>query len=205
MSAFKNVDAIGTDCLVSSIIEKIETQWTQEALENWKIEDPSNDEEIDEMEFWSPNISFEDLYKIQDDNITLELKRSGGHTYCSAFACLPLEKILFAVDGIAAYDWPYITDETGSPEDYISTLKYMMTLKIHNVGPGHGVIVDKMLTKEYQDYITRLKQIVIESFEKGLIPEEIIVPEFYEPAADWQIPEAIKFIFYNSIVSLCLK
>lgn len=200
MSAFNDVDVIGSKCLASNLLMKIETQWTQRALDDWKIEDPSLADEIDAMEFWLPNITFEDSFIIRDDHLTLELKKSGGHTGCSAFAYLPNEKILFAGDDIAAYDWPYISDDTGSPDDYISTLEYMMTLEIDKVVPGHGVIVDKKLVKEYLEYITRLKYIVIESIENNLAPEEIAVPAFYEPAADWQIPEALKFMhkFYSN-------
>jgi len=199
MSAFNDVDVIGTDCLASNMLKKIETQWTQKALDDWKNEDPSLAAEIDAMVFWPPNITFEDSYTIHDDKLTLELKRSGGHTGCSAFAFLPSEKILFAGDDIAAYDWPYISDETGSPDNYIRTLECMLNLDINKVVPGHGVIVDKKLIKEYLDYILKLKHIVIESITKGLTPEEIEVPEFYHPATEWQIPEAMKFMhkFYS--------
>jgi cyclase len=83
---------------------------------------------------------------------------SGGHTGCSAFAYFPEEKILFAGDEIATMEWPYISDETGNPDDYISALEQMMNLEIDKVIPGHGPIVGKDHINEYLVFISKLRR-----------------------------------------------
>ena len=142
-----------------------------------------------------PDRTFKDTLVIEDGNLRLELHRSGGHTGCSAFAYFPEEKILFAGDEIAAMEWPYISDETGNPDDYISALEQMMKLEIDKVIPGHGPIVGKDHINEYLIFIRKLKKLVIEAVEEDRQPADIEVPNFYKPSVDWQIGKALKFLY----------
>jgi len=199
MSAFKGVEVIGTNCLSDNLQQRIQNHWTQEALNKWKILNPEIADEIDAVELWLPDTTFEDTFLIKDGDLTLELHRSGGHTGCSAYAYFPEEEILFAGDEIAAKEWPYISDETGNPDDYVSALEKMISLEIDKVIPGHGPIVGKDHLKEYLEFISELKKLVVAAVEKGEQPESIQVPDFYKPAVDWQIEKALEFMhkFYS--------
>ena len=199
MSAFKGVEVIGTECLSENMKERIENHWTQETLDEWKEKNPGLVDEIDAFEFWLPDTTFKDSYTIKDGVLRLELHRSGGHSGCSAFAYFPSEKILFAGDEIAAMEWPYISDETGNPDDYFSALEHMMTLEIDRVIPGHGPIVGKDHIEEYLIFIRKLKKLVKEAVDEDRQPESIEVPDFYKPTVDWQIEKALEFMhkFYS--------
>ncbi|MGY5879656.1 MAG: MBL fold metallo-hydrolase [Candidatus Thorarchaeota archaeon] len=199
MSAFKGVEVVGTDCLSDNMQQRIENQWTQKALDEWKKENPELTDEIDAVEFWLPTTTFKDTHIIEDGDLKLELHRSGGHTGCSAYAYFPEEKILFAGDEIAAMEWPYISDETGNPDDYISALEQMLKLEIDKVIPGHGPIVEKDHINEYLIFIRKLRKLVLDAIEEEREPEISEVPNFYDPTVDWQIEKALKFMhkFYS--------
>ncbi|MFW9844881.1 MAG: MBL fold metallo-hydrolase [Candidatus Thorarchaeota archaeon] len=200
MSAFRGIEVVGTEWLRESMKRRIENHWTKKAFDNWKIENPELADEIDEIKIWLPDKTFKDFYVIEDGNLRVELYRSGGHTRCSAFAYFPEDKILFAGDEIAAKEWPYISDETGNPDDYISALEQMMKLEVDIVIPGHGPTIGKDHIKEYLSFISKLRDLVIAAVEENRRPEDIEVPDFYEPAVDWQIEKALSFMynFYKS-------
>ncbi len=92
-------------------------------------------------------------------------------------------------------EWPYISDETGNPDDYILALEHMMKLEIETVIPGHGPIVGKDHIEEYLIYIRKLKKLVIEAVEEERQAESIEVPNFYKPTVDWQIEKALEFMY----------
>ncbi|MFW9966910.1 MAG: MBL fold metallo-hydrolase, partial [Candidatus Thorarchaeota archaeon] len=129
----------------------------------------------------------------------VEFYHSGGHTSCSSYAYFPSEQVLITGDDLASFDWPYISDSTGNPDKWISAFEAMLKLDVDKVIPGHGLVVEKDHLEEHLNYIRCLRELVIKAIKEGRKPEDIQVPEFYEAAEDWQIPEALKHLhqFYS--------
>ena len=200
MAPFKDTQVIGSKQLVQSMRNRMREKWTKEAFEKWKEEEPELADVIAQIDVWLPNIGFNGNYVIEDEDLKVELYHSGGHTGCSSYAYFPAERVLITGDDLASFDWPYISDSTGDPDKWISAFEKMMKMEIHAVVPGHGSIVGKEHLKEHLDYLRNLREIVLEAIAHGIGPENIEVPEFYETAEDWQIPEALKHLhnFYSA-------
>jgi glyoxylase-like metal-dependent hydrolase (beta-lactamase superfamily II) len=124
----------------------------------------------------------------------VEFYHSGGHTSCSSYAYYPNEKVLFTGDDLAAKSWPYISDTAGDPEKWMQAFQHMLSLDVDVVVPGHGSIGGKELIEEQLSYLHSLKKAVRNAISDGKGPEEVEVPEFYEPDEDWQIPRAMEHL-----------
>jgi hypothetical protein len=70
----------------------------------------------------------------------------------------------------------------------------MLSLDVDVVVPGHGSIGGKELIEEQLSYLHSLKKAVRNAISDGKGPEEVEVPEFYEPDEDWQIPRAMEHL-----------
>jgi cyclase len=200
MAPFKDTQVIGSKELVESMKGRMKEKWTREAFDEWKKEEPELAEVIAQIEVWLPDIGFDSKYIIEDEDMSVEFYHSGGHTGCSSYAYIAAERVLITGDDLASFDWPYISDATGDPDKWISAFERMLRLDIDAVVPGHGPIVGREHLQEHLNYLRSLRDIVQEAIadEKG--PEDIEVPEFYETAEDWQIPEALKHLhnFYSA-------
>ncbi|UCC19505.1 MAG: MBL fold metallo-hydrolase [Promethearchaeota archaeon] len=195
IASFKDVEIFGSNILIENMKKRKEGNWTKEAFDEWKKEEPELKNMIDEIEIIIPKRGFDDKYVITDDDSQVEFYHSGGHTGCSSYAYFPQEKVLFTGDELAVGFWPFISDPTGDPEKWIQTFEYILTLNIDAIVPGHGAVVGKEYLREELSFRTKLKNVVLNAIKEGKGPKEIEVPEFkYEPAEEWQIPRALEFL-----------
>lgn len=196
VAAFKDIEIFGSTLLIENMKKRKEENWTTEAFNEWKKEEPEIAEMIDEIEIIIPTNGFKTKRVIKDDGLNVKFYHSGGHTGCSSFAYFPEEKVLFSGDLIAAGYWPFISDPTEDFEGWISSFEYMLNLDIEIVIPGHGPLVEKGYIKEQLIFMKNLKNNVLKAISEGKKPEEIEIPEYeYKPAEDWQIPRALEFLF----------
>ncbi len=193
---FKDIEIFGSSTLIENMKKRKKENWTEEAFNEWKKEEPELAELIDEIEIVIPIKGFENKYKINDEGLIVEFYYSGGHTGCSSYAYFPEEKVIFSGDLIAAGFWPFISDPTEDFEGWISSFEYMLNLDIEVIIPGHGPLIGKEYIKEQLTFMKKLKNSVIQAISEGKELEKIEVPDYkYEPAEDWQIPRALAFLF----------
>jgi glyoxylase-like metal-dependent hydrolase (beta-lactamase superfamily II) len=196
VAAFKDIEIFGSSLLIENMKKRKEENWTTEAFNEWKKEEPTIAEMIDEIEIIIPTNGFKTKRVIEDDGLNVKFYHSGGHTGCSSFAYFPEEKVLFSGDLIAAGYWPFISDPTEDFEGWISSFEYMLNLDIEIVIPGHGPLVEKGYIKEQLIFMKNLKNNVLKAISEGKKLEQIEIPEYkYKPAEDWQIPRALEYLF----------
>lgn len=200
IASFKDVEVFGSNALLVNMKKHAELHWTSQAFEDWKEEQPEFADLIDEIEVAFPSVGFRDSRVIFDDTKRVEFFHSGGHTGCSSFAYFPIEKILFTGDEVAAGFWPFISDPTGNPEKWIEGFENMLALNADRIVPGHGPITSNAHIREHLDFLKSLIGLVKESIAGGIELKSEDVPDFYEPATDWQIPRALEFLhrFYTN-------
>jgi len=193
---FKDIEIFGSSTLIENMKKRKKENWTEEAFNEWKKEEPEIAELIDEIDIIIPTIGFKTKRIIKDDRLNVEFYHSGGHTGGSSYAYFPKEKVLFSGDLIAARFWPFISDPTEDFEGWISSFEFMLNLDIEVVIPGHGPLVDQEYIKNQLIFMKNLKNNVLKAISEGKKPEQIEVPEYkYEPAEEWQIPRALEFLF----------
>ena len=196
MSAFKDIEIFGSKTLVENMKRQTEERWTKDVFDDWKKREPELAEFIGEIEMIIPQTVFDNEYVIEDENLEINFFNSGGHTSCSSYAYFPKDKILFAGDEIGAGYWIFMSDPTGSPDKWIESFERMLKLDIEAIVPGHGPVVGKDYIEEQLEFMKKLKQAVLKAIFEGKKPEEVELPDYpHEPASDWQIPEALEFLF----------
>ncbi len=193
---FKDVEIFGSSILIENMKKRKEKNWTKQAFDEWKKEEPELAEEIGKIEIIIPKKGFETKRVINDNGLKVEFYHSGGHTGCSSYAYFPEEKVLFSGDLIAAGFWPFISDPTADYEGWINSFEFMLTLDIKAVIPGHGPVVNKEYIEEQLSFMKTLKKNTLKTISENKKPEDIEVPEYEnEPAEDWQIPRALDYLF----------
>lgn len=197
---FKEAEVFGSNALIENMKRRKKEGWTKEAFEDWKKEEPDFAKFIDEIQIVIPTKGFEKNRVIKSNDSQLEFYHSGGHSSCSSYAYFPNERVLFTGDDLAAESWPYMSAPDGDPEKWMQTFEHMISLDIDFVVPGHGPIVGKEHIEEQLSFLRKLKSAVLKAIEQGKGPEEVEIPEFYEPDVDWQIPRAMEFLhgYYSS-------
>ncbi|MBN2231058.1 MAG: MBL fold metallo-hydrolase [Candidatus Thorarchaeota archaeon] len=195
VDSFNGADIIASQYFGPKVKEFLLGKWSKKEFDAWKESEPEHADVIDEIIIHTPTIEFEKECFISDGSSKLELYHSGGHTSCSSWAYFPKDKVVFTGDDLASYDWPYISDFTGNPDNWISTFEHIMALDVDFIVPGHGVVVDKSHLKEHLDFIVTLRSLVKDAISEGKGKDNLDLPEFYPPAAEWQLERAFTHLF----------
>jgi cyclase len=174
LKAFKDTTILASAEVVTNL--KQSSDWTSQNLAAMKQRDPSGGEWVDEVEFCLPSLLFHDRLDILDQERSIELHHSGGHTSCSVYAYLPQEKVLFAGDLIFAGIFPYAGDPTCNPELWMKVLRLWLKLDIEYVVPGHGPLGKKELIKDQLAFFEALKSNTLSSISAGKGPKDIVIP-----------------------------
>ena len=85
-----------------------------------------------------PNKTFADQLEIQDGNIRLLIKRTGGHTDGSTHVYCPNYKVVVAGDNLWINYYPWGGARNGDPDLWIQALEEYLSLDAEYFIPGHG-------------------------------------------------------------------
>jgi glyoxylase-like metal-dependent hydrolase (beta-lactamase superfamily II) len=181
VAPFKDTCVIGSTELTTSILKRKDTEWSPEAIEQWKQNHPSEDTSwLDEVEIIVPTLSFRDRLEIRDGDQVVAFVHAGGHTSCSAYAYVPHEKVLFAGDLMFAKGFPYAGDSTCDPERWMDTFRDFLSLDFEKLVPGHGPVVGKDEVEKHLAFFEALRDATQEAIDADQNPDAIQAPEFYE-------------------------
>jgi glyoxylase-like metal-dependent hydrolase (beta-lactamase superfamily II) len=176
---FKDACIIGSRELATNILERRETDWSPQALEEWKRNDPDVADWAGDVEILVPSLCFRDRLEVRDDDLSVTLVHAGGHTSCSAYAYFPNEKVVFAGDLLFAHSFPYAGDETCDPERWMEALREILTLDFEKLVPGHGPVVGKDEVENHLRFFEALREETIKAVKTAGGPGAIRLPEFY--------------------------
>jgi glyoxylase-like metal-dependent hydrolase (beta-lactamase superfamily II) len=177
LSTFKDTLIFGAEQVVTNL--NASPDWSPESMENWKKDDPSAGDWLQEVEFILPDFTFHQGLTIRNAGVEMEFRYSGGHTSCSSYGYLPAEKVLFAGDLLFAGKFPYAHVSNNDPELWINTLQTWMSMDISRVIPGHGPLADKEEIWKCLGFFLALKENTLRCIEKGGQPGQIEVPSVY--------------------------
>ncbi|MFX0062677.1 MAG: MBL fold metallo-hydrolase [Candidatus Hermodarchaeota archaeon] len=186
--------------IISSImtLENLNNRDTLKPLEEWKssliVEEPELTEGI---EILKPSICFQKQLILRDDDLSLEIHHSGGHTSGSSYIYFPAEKALFTGDLIFQDIYPYAGDQTCNPNVWIAQLENFQKMDVETIIPGHGSILNgrKALNKHVAFYKS-LKRVVLDAINDNNAADTINAPEFFQMEADIWKPVAVEY-WYN--------
>lgn len=163
-------------------------------------------EEIKNIKFRNPDITFEDYYrfKIADERIMLEYT-GPGHTNDNIVVKFSNHNVIHTSDLVFNGSIPYLINDHGvDVYNWMKTLDDLYKENIYTVIPGHGEIGGKIILKEQSDYFKTLsKQIEIlknDGFNLEEIKEKIDINDYGLKGNENQFPINIEVI-YTQLVS----
>jgi cyclase len=178
---FKETCIIGSVELAANILRRKEAEWTPEAIERWKQDNPAEAADwFDEVEILIPTLGFRDRLEIRDGGQVVDLVHAGGHTSCSTYAYVPHEKVLFAGDLMFAESFPYAGDPTCDPDRWMDVFRDFLSLDFEKLVPGHGPVVGKDEVEKHLAFFEALRDTTKEAIKADQGPDTIQAPEFYE-------------------------
>ncbi|MHA1954733.1 MAG: MBL fold metallo-hydrolase [Candidatus Heimdallarchaeaceae archaeon] len=143
------------DCeIISSIptFEILKAYWTEEKIESLRQREP---ESFGDLRFVFPNKTFEGEYIIHDENLTLKIIQTNGHTRGSCYIFIPEEEVIIAGDLLFANEIPYFGDDTTDPYKWVGSYKQMIANSPKVIIPGHGPISDIEEIRRQLDYMEK--------------------------------------------------
>jgi glyoxylase-like metal-dependent hydrolase (beta-lactamase superfamily II) len=180
VAPFKDTCVIGSTELTANILKRKDTEWSPEAIERWKQNNPDADTTwLDEVEIIVPTLSFQGRVEIRDGDLRVELVCAGGHTNCSTYAYVPSEKVLFAGDLMFAESFPYAGDPTCDPDRWMDVFRDFLSLDFEELVPGHGPVVGKDEVEKHLAFFEALRGATKEAIKAAQGPDAIQVPDFY--------------------------
>ncbi len=158
--------------------------WSPEARERWKQDDPDGGAWLDEVELVMPQLLFQQKLEIVGGGDLVEFHHRGGHTSCSVYGYYPRERVLLAGDLIFAGRFPFAGDETTDPETWMSILRTWLEMDIEHVIPGHGPVSGMDEISRQLEFFEILKRNTLQAIRTGEDHRDIVLPTVYPPAAE---------------------
>jgi glyoxylase-like metal-dependent hydrolase (beta-lactamase superfamily II) len=148
-------------------------KWTDEVIEQQKkrIDDPLA---LEGLELTPANKSFEGQMEINDGDVKVIIKQTGGHTKGSTYIYCPNYKVLFAGDNLFIDSYPWGGEATCNPDFWIDAFNEYLSLDVDYFVPGHGPICNKDPIKYTLDYFEKVKTTMKKMKEDGKSEEEIL-------------------------------
>jgi len=129
-----------------------------------------------------PNLIIENKQEFNGPDRRVQIISKGqGHTESDLILYLPDEKILFTGDLVFNQCHPYLAH--GSLSDWKNYLKYLDSLNIVSVIPGHGQPGSKEILNSMREYILTVENLASEMHNQKLTidqTEDIEIPEQYK-------------------------
>jgi glyoxylase-like metal-dependent hydrolase (beta-lactamase superfamily II) len=121
-----------------------------------------------------PNETFDDQMEIQDYDIRLIIKRTGGHTDGSTYIYCPNYKAIVAGDNLFINYYPWGGARNGDPDLWIEALQEYLSLDAEHFIPGHGPVGRRDNVTELLDYMKNVREVMTEMITLGKAEEEVL-------------------------------
>ncbi|NPD89292.1 MAG: MBL fold metallo-hydrolase [Asgard group archaeon] len=176
------------------ILEILKSYWRDENIDSLRNKEP---EDFGDLKFVFPNKTFEGEYVIYNENLTLNIIQTDGHTQGSSYIYIPEEEILIAGDLLFAEEIPYFGDDTTDPYKWIEAYKEMISLSPKVIIPGHGPISKIEEMKLQLDYMEKVVSWMESYIEEGGKKENLEEMKDF-PILDFEPYDNFEMLFNRS-------
>src|SRR5215470_7555110 len=143
-----------------------------------------------------PSVTFIEEAEVNLGDFPVRLFNWGpAHTRGDEFVYLPAQGILFCGDVVVNRFFPIMPDSDASGSNWIAMLERLEKLNPAIVVPGHGEVGDKRLITAMREYLTFVRDRVLQIRSQGAGMEEVekkLTPEIRARYKDWDNPDWIK-------------
>ena len=110
--------------------------------------------------------------ELQDGDIRLFIKRTGGHTDDSSYVYSPKHKVLVTGDNLMpGYPWG---GKGSSLHHWIRALEEYLALDVDTIIPGHGPLLTKAFVQDRLDFMRKVRTVMQECISQGKSEEEVL-------------------------------
>ncbi|NHJ47477.1 MAG: MBL fold metallo-hydrolase [Asgard group archaeon] len=188
---FKDCKIIANKDTYNRFIHSMENEWTPEKIEEWKkhTDDPKA---LEGLEITPPTEFFEKKLEIEDYDIKLVYKNTGGHTKGSSYVYYPEAKALAGGDNLFIGMFPWAGDQSADPQKWINAMKEYLTLDVDYYIPGHGPVCGKEGLQEWLDYLEKavvlMRKMITERHKEETIIDKVNEIEYHPPRREeWKL------------------
>ncbi len=168
-----------SDCRIISpkihleYMKMLKEHFTPENIEKEqsRLKDPRA---LEGLEITLPTETFEGQFEIQDGDVKVIIKHTGGHTSDSSYVYCPNYKVLFAGDNLFVNSYPYGGHSSCNPETWLEVYREFLTLDVETIVPGHGPVTDKSYIEKEITFMEDFKETLKELSSKGVAEEKIL-------------------------------
>ena len=146
--AFSDCEIVSSKATYNLLKKKNFTIMGKNTLEVLKKEKP-------EFQIILPTVQFNNNYKIQDNDLIINIKRLHSHTLGSSFVHIPKEQIVITGDIMTSPPLllPFYGDSTADSYLWIEALDEIALLAPEIIIPGHGEITNLKRLKEQKQHM----------------------------------------------------
>ncbi len=121
-----------------------------------------------------PNETFDGQLELQDENIRLLVKQTGGHTNCSTYVFCTNYKTVAAGDNLWTKYYPWGGARGSDPDLWVQALKEYLSLDAEYFIPGHGPAGKRDSVTRLLDYLNNVGDVMKEMIVLGKSENEVI-------------------------------
>ena len=187
-AVYRDLDIVGHERLYDKMKADQESYWDDETKERivsryvegyneptWLFED---------LVIVAPNKTFRNRIKVDG----IELKHLAGHTDCSSIIYDRDDRVCFAGDIVFKDMYPWGGDPTADPDDWIEAFRYMLSLDIETIIPGHGPPCGLVEIETQLGWFLELRDELKSLIDEDLNAEQLMdlrIDDIYPPPEVW--------------------
>ncbi|MHA1243097.1 MAG: MBL fold metallo-hydrolase [Candidatus Heimdallarchaeota archaeon] len=189
IKVFADCKIIASRDTFNRVTYSMENEWPARVEE--MLKNPEMADGVKGFEAVNPTDYFDKEYIIEDQDVKLIIKQTGGHTSGSSYVYYPESKVLTAGDNLFIGMFPWGGDQDAHPEKWVNALKEYIDLNLDFYIPGHGKVIQKEGIQEFHDYLQKVIVLMRKKIAQGFGDDKIIAAsneiEYYAPRSqEWK-------------------
>ena len=154
IKVFKDCKIVASRQTYNRIVHSMKNEWPDRVEQ--MLKNPEMAEGVKGFEAINPTDYFDDEFIIEDQDVKLITKQTGGHTAGSSYVYYKETKSLIAGDNLFIGMFPWGGDQDAHPQIWIDALNEYIDLNLDYYIPGHGPVIQKEGIEEFRDYLQKV-------------------------------------------------
>ena len=175
---FEDLEIVSHRRLWEKMEESLEDEWApgnlEKMLETYRRDAPERWWLFEGLRIVVPTTTFTDRWK--KDGV--EFLHTGGHTDCSSIVYVQGDKTLFSGDLLFVGRFPWASDPTADPDQWITAFQKILDMDVDKIVPGHGPLCDPGEMERQLKWMKEVRWIMKGLIEEGTPEEEALNYEY---------------------------
>ena len=159
--------------LAWSEMQRYDEAFLQRHLSHYRDRDPGSGADLTKVRIVLPELTLTKDMTLYKGERAFRLIHVGGHTPASVMVHLPKERTLFSGDVVVCGQHPSLAQ--ANTLRWLQALDFVHDMQdVDTIVPGHGELCDRSSTEVLMDYITQMRERVLEHYSNGFTRRETV-------------------------------